>query len=160
MLSKGLNMKRRDFIWGAFFLAGFTKSASANLPKLMVFKSPTCGCCSAWIEHIEKAGFHVESKNFTQQRLSELKSRSGISLELSSCHTAFINSYFVEGHVPAEDIKALLFQKLDALGLTVPNMPLGSPGMEMDDRKDPYDTLLVKRNGSSEVFRSHGEVAN
>jgi hypothetical protein len=152
-------MKRRNFILGAFFLAGFTKSSLADLPKLIVFKSPTCGCCSAWIEHIEKAGFQVVSKNFTQQQLSELKSRSGISLELSSCHTAFVNNYFVEGHVPVEDIKDLLFENPQALGITVPNMPLGSPGMEIDDRKDPYDTLLVKRNGSSEVFRSHREVA-
>ena len=153
-------MKRRDFILGAFFIAGFTNPAHADIPKMIVFKSPTCGCCSAWIEHIEKAGFLVDSKNVTQQQLSELKIQSGISLELSSCHTAFINNYFIEGHVPAEDIRALLFQKSDALGLTVPNMPLGSPGMEIDDRKDPYDTLLVKRNGSSEVFRSHREFTN
>jgi hypothetical protein len=153
-------MKRRDFIFGAFFLAGFIKPASAALPKIVVFKSPTCGCCSAWIEHIKKAGFHVKSKNVTQKRLSELKRKSGITLELSSCHTAFINSYFVEGHVPAEDIKALLFEKPDALGLSVPNMPLGSPGMEMGDQKDPYDTLLVKRNGSSKAFRSHREIVN
>tara|TARA_B100001142_G_C14167326_1_gene590819 strand:+ start:497 stop:958 length:462 start_codon:yes stop_codon:yes gene_type:complete len=153
-------MKRRDFILGAFFLIGFTKSALADLPKMIVFKSPTCGCCTAWIEHIEKAGFHVESKNLNQQQLFKLKSQSGISLELSSCHTAFINNYFIEGHVPAEDIKALLLQKPDALGITVPNMPLGSPGMEIDDRKDPYDTLLVKRNGSSEIFRSHREITN
>ena len=155
-----MNIKRRDFIFGAFFLAGFIKPASADLPKIVVFKSPTCGCCSAWIEHIKKAGFHVKSENVTQKRLSELKRRSGITLELSSCHTAFINSYFVEGHVPAEDIKALLFEKLDALGLSVPNMPLGSPGMEMGDQKDPYDTLLVKSNGSSRVFRSHREIVN
>ena len=152
-------MKRRDFLWGAFFLTGFTKFASADLSKLMVFKSATCGCCTAWIEHIENAGFFVEAKNLTQQRLSELKRRSGISLELSSCHTAFIDSFFVEGHVPAEDIKSLLSQQPDALGLTVPDMPIGSPGMEMGDRKDPFDTLLVKRNGSSEVFRSHREIA-
>jgi hypothetical protein len=80
-------------------------------------------------------------------------------LKLFSCHTAFINGCFVEGHVPAEDVKSLLFQQPDALGLTVPDMPLGSPGMEMGDRKDPFDTLLVKRNGSSEVFRSHREIA-
>ena len=153
-------MKRRDFIFGVFCLAGFIRPASAGLPKIEVFKSPTCGCCSAWIEHIKKAGFHVKSQDITQKRLSELKRRSGITLELSSCHTAFINNYFVEGHVPAEDIKALLFEKPDALGLSVPNMPLGSPGMEMGDQKDPYDTLLVKSNGSSRVFRSYREIVN
>lgn len=155
-----MNMKRRNFIFGAFCLAGFIKPAFADFQNIVVFKSPTCGCCSAWIEHIKKAGFHVKSKNVTQQRLSELKRHSGISLELSSCHTAFVNSYFVEGHVPAEDIKALLFENLDALGLSVPNMPLGSPGMEIGGQKDPYDTLLVTRNGSTKVFRSHREIVN
>ena len=148
-------MKRRDFIWGTFFLVGFSKFASADLPKLMVFKSATCGCCAAWIEHIKKAGFFVEAKNLTQESLSELKRRSGISLELSACHTAFINNYFVEGHVPAQDIKSLIFQKPNALGLTVPGMPIGSPGMEMGDKIDTFDTLLVKRDGSSKVFRRH-----
>ncbi|MDE0780075.1 MAG: DUF411 domain-containing protein [Alphaproteobacteria bacterium] len=152
-------MKRRDFIWAAFCLPTFVKFASADLPKLTVFKSANCGCCTAWIEHIEKAGFFVEAKNITQRRLSDLKQRTGISLELEACHTGFINSYFIEGHVPAEDIKSLLFQRPDALGLTVPGMPRGSPGMEMGDKKDPFDTLLVKRDGSSEVFRSHSDIA-
>jgi hypothetical protein len=153
-------MKRRNFIFGVFCFAGFTRPVYADLTKIEVFKSPACGCCSAWIEHIKKAGFHVESKNVTQKWLSELKERSGITLELSSCHTAFINNYFVEGHVPAEDIKALLFEKPDALGLSAPIMPLGSPGMEMGDQKDPYVTLLVRSNGSSRVFRSHREIVN
>ena len=152
-------MKRRDFIWAAFCLPGFTKFASAGLPKLTVFKSATCGCCNAWIEHVEKLGFSVEAQNLTQRRLSDLKRRVGISSELAACHTAFIKNYFVEGHVPAEDIKALLSQRPDALGLTVPGMPVGSPGMEMGNRKDPFDTLLVKRDGSSEVFRSHRAIA-
>ena len=155
MRSEGLSMKRRDFIWMAIFLAGFSKFASAGSPKLTVFKSPTCGCCTAWIKHVEKAGFYVESNNLTQRRLHDLKQQTGISLELAACHTAFINSYFVEGHVPSEDIKSLLFKQPDALGLSVPGMPLGSPGMEMGNRKDPFDTLLVKRDGSSEVFHSH-----
>ena len=153
-------MKRRDFIFGVFFLAGFIKSASADIPKIAVYKTPTCGCCSAWIEHIKKAGFYVKSINVTYGELAGLKRRYSIPLELSSCHTAFVNNYFVEGHVPAEDIKDLIFKKPDALGLSVPNMPLGSPGMEMGNQKDPYDTLLVKRNGNSKVFRSHRETDN
>jgi hypothetical protein len=153
-------MKRRDFIFGVFFLAGFIKSASADIPKITVYKTPACGCCSAWIEHIKKAGFQVKSKNVTYGELAGLKRRYGIPLELSSCHTAFITNYFVEGHVPAEDIKALISEKPEALGLSVPKMPIGSPGMEMGNQKVPYDTLLVKRNGSSGVFRSHREIAN
>ena len=151
-------MKRRDFILGVFFLAGHIKYASADIPKIAVYKTPTCGCCSAWIEHIKNAGFHVRSKNVTHVALAKLKGRYGIPLRLSSCHTGFIDNYFVEGHVPAEDIKALIFEKPEALGLSVPNMPLGSPGMEMGNQKDPYDTLLVKSNGSSRVFRSHRQI--
>jgi hypothetical protein len=147
-------MNRRNFIFGVFFLVGPIKSASADIPKIAVYKTPTCGCCSAWIKHIKKAGFHVKSENVTYGELAGLKRRYGIPPELSSCHTAFINSYFVEGHVPAEDIKALIFEKPEALGLSVPNMPIGSPGMEMRNQKDPYDTLLVKSNGSSKVFRA------
>ena len=153
-------MKRRDFIFGVFFLVGFIKSASADTPKIAVYKTPTCGCCSAWIKHIKKAGFRVKSKNVTYGELARLKRRYDIPLELSSCHTAFIDIYFVEGHVPAEDIKALISEKPDALGLSVPNMPIGSPGMEMGNQNDPYDTLLVKSNGSSKVFRSHRKIIN
>lgn len=151
-------MKRRDFIWLAFCLPGFIKFAFAGLPKVTVSKSASCGCCTAWIEHIEKAGFSVESHNLTQQRLSDLKRRIGVSSELAACHTAFINNYFIEGHVPAEDIKILLSQKPDALGLAVPGMPMGAPGMEMGSRRDPFDTLLVKRDGTSNVFSSHRTV--
>ena len=102
----------------------------------------------------------MKSKNVTYGELAGLKRRYGIPSELSSCHTAFINNYFVEGHVPAEDIKALISEKPDALGLSVPNMPIGSPGMEMGNQKDSYDTLLVKSNGSSKVFRSHRKIVN
>ena len=84
-----------------------------------------------------------------------MKARAGITPELSSCHTAFIDGYFVEGHVPAGDVQRLLAERPDALGLTVPGMPIGSPGMEMGDQRDAYDTLLVLRDGSTEVFESH-----
>ena len=148
-------MNRRDFIFGFFFLLGTVKSTSADISNVVVYKTRTCGCCSAWIDHIEKAGFHVISKNISHVELAEIKRRYGIPLELSSCHTAFINNYFIEGHVPAEDIKDLISEEPEALGLSVPDMPLGSPGMEMGNQKEPYDTLLVNINGGSEIFRSH-----
>ena len=155
-------MKRRDFIFGCFSLSlTFSiKPASADIPKIAVYKTANCGCCSAWIEHIKNAGFLVKAKNITHRELASLKRRNGIPRELSSCHTAFINNYFVEGHVPAKDIKALIFEKPEASGLSVPNMPLGSPGIEMGDQKDPFDTILVKNNGISSVFRSHRSIAD
>jgi len=84
-----------------------------------------------------------------------MKARAGVTPDLSSCHTAFIDGYFVEGHVPAGDVERLLAERPDALGLTVPGMPIGSPGMEMGDQRDAYDTLLVLRDGSTAVFESH-----
>ena len=151
-------MNRRNFIFGSFFFVGFIKSASGDIPKITVYKTSTCGCCSAWIEHVEKAGFYVKSKNITHGELAELKRQYGIPIEFSSCHTAFVDNYFVEGHVPVEDIKALIFEKPHGLGLSVPNMPIGSPGMEMGNQKEPYDTLLIKNNGSTRVFRMHRSI--
>tara|TARA_Y100001936_G_C15992339_1_gene623083 strand:+ start:756 stop:1256 length:501 start_codon:yes stop_codon:yes gene_type:complete len=148
-------LKRRNFIFGFFSFACFIKPAFAGLPKIVVYKTITCGCCNSWIEHIRNAGFFVKAKNVTHVELVEIKRQHDIPLKMTSCHTAFINSYFIEGHVHAEDIKALLTEKPKALGLSVPNMPLGSPGMEMGEQKDPYDTYLVKRNGETEVFRSY-----
>ena len=153
-----MKIKRRDFISGIFFLAGLIKSSSAELLKIQVYKTPSCGCCSAWVEHIKRTGFHVNSEDVTHGGLAVIKKRFGVPAALSSCHTAFIGNYFIEGHVPAEDIKALLYEKPEGLGLSVPNMPIGSPGMEVGDHKEPYDTLLIKKDGSSGIFRSHRTI--
>jgi hypothetical protein len=90
-----------------------------------------------------------------EQTLGLIKSQLGIPLELSSCHTATIGSYFIEGHVPAEDVARLLKEKPTALGLSVPGMPIGSPGMEMGNNKEPFDTLLVFKNGKIQIFNRH-----
>jgi len=132
-----------------------SRMALANGSKLMVFKLPACGCCDAWIAHMQQAGFKSETENISEPRMLDLKKRVGITSELSSCHTAFVNNYLVEGHVPSGDVLLLLSQNPDALGLTVPGMPVGSPGMEMGNRRDPFDTLLMLRDGSSEIFKSH-----
>ena len=153
-------MKRRDFIFGFLLFAGLLKPASADEPEIVVYKTPTCGCCSAWIEHIKSADFSVKSINVSHGDQAGIKRKFGITPKLSSCHTALIDNYFVEGHVPAKDIKALILEKPEALGLSVPNMPLGSPGMEMGNQNEPYDTLLVKSNGASRVFRSHNKIVN
>ena len=152
-------MNRRHFILTSI-ASGFTattlgRPANATPGQMEVFKSPTCGCCSAWVDHMTGAGFDALARDVDQETLWSIKARAGVTPELSSCHTALIDGYFIEGHVPAGDVQRLLAERPDALGLTVPGMPIGSPGMEMGDQRDAYDTLLVLRDGSTVVFESH-----
>ena len=125
------------------------------LPLLVVTKSPTCGCCHLWVEHMQNAGFKVEVHDVDDINL--IKERVGVPYGKGSCHTAEVGGYFVEGHVPAEDVKRLLAERPDARGLTVPGMPMGSPGMEVPDgRVQPYAVELVARDGSTSEFAHHG----
>ena len=127
---------------------------TAALPLVVVHKSPSCGCCGSWVEHMRKAGFQVEVRN--SDNLNPVKERVGVPLGKGSCHTAEIGGYFVEGHVPAGDIKRLLAEKSDAKGLVLPGMPAGSPGMEMPDgTTQPYTVELVGRDGSTTAFAQH-----
>lgn len=129
--------------------------AAAEAP-VEVWKSPSCECCGAWATHLEDNGFAVKVNAGTPSMLDRIKREAGIGEELASCHTAKIGAYVIEGHVPAADIKRLLAEEPDALGLAVPGMPVGSPGMEQDDGKtEPYDVLLVKKDGTTEVFARH-----
>ena len=133
-----------------------TAPATEAAPAIEVWKSPTCGCCGKWADYLEANGFEVTAKNTTRGMLERIKRQVGIGPKLASCHTALIDGYTVEGHVPAEDIKRLLAMRPEAIGLTVPDMPLGSPGMEQPDgTTEPYDVLLVKKDGSVEVFAKH-----
>ncbi len=127
---------------------------NAALPPMVVHKSASCGCCGLWVEHMHKAGFAVEVRN--SDNLNPIKERVGVPMGKGSCHTAEVGGYFIEGHVPAEDIKRLLAQKPDVKGLVLPGMPAGSPGMEMPDgTTQPYTVELVKRDGSSAPFAQH-----
>lgn len=119
-------------------------------PVATVYKSPTCGCCSLWNRHLEANGFEVVSHDRVD--MTVVKDSLGVPSDLTSCHTAVIDGYIVEGHVPATSIQRLLEERPDALGLTVPGMPLGSPGMEQGDMKQSYDVLLVDNNGEATVF--------
>ena len=133
-----------------------TGTMEQALPLMVVHKSPTCGCCGSWIEHMQKAGFKVESRNVDD--LSPVKARVGVPPAKGSCHTAEVGGYFIEGHVPAEDVKRLLAERPDARGLTVPGMPAGSPGMELPDGSvQPYAVELVARDGTTTVFARHGQ---
>ncbi|NLG60473.1 MAG: DUF411 domain-containing protein [Gammaproteobacteria bacterium] len=121
---------------------------------MVVHKTPTCGCCGLWVDHVREAGFPVEVHDMDD--LGPVKQRLGIPYGKGSCHTAEVDGYAIEGHVPAEDIKRLLAERPDARGLVLPGMPMGSPGMEMPDgRTQPYTVELVRPDGSTEAFASH-----
>lgn len=126
--------------------------AMAAAPVIEVFKSESCGCCAAWVDHLKANGFAPKVSNVANP--SDYRERGGIPNELGSCHTAIVQGYAIEGHVPASDIKRMLAEKPKAKGLAVPAMPLGSPGME-GPRKDPFDVLLVQANGKTKVFKHY-----
>ena len=120
-----------------------------------VWQSPTCGCCKDWITHLEANGFRVKVNNLGN---TAARARLKVPMKLGSCHTAWVGLYAIEGHVPAADIRRLLKERPDAIGLAVPGMPLGSPGMDgpaYDNRQDPYDVLLIARDGSTTIFNSY-----
>lgn len=130
-------------------VAGPIKAEAADIT---VYKSPTCGCCGNWIEIMEKRGHKVVAKN--TEKLEVIKSMARVDEPLQSCHTAMVDGYFVEGHVPPEDVERMLKEKPEARGLAVPGMPSGSPGME-GGPADKYDVLLVGKDGSTSVYSSH-----
>ncbi|MGM0450190.1 MAG: DUF411 domain-containing protein [Pseudomonadota bacterium] len=122
--------------------------------KLTVFASPTCGCCGDWIEHMREEGFETEKREVSN--INRVKKEAGLPRSLASCHTAFIGGYLIEGHVPASDVKRLLREQPSAAGLSVPRMPVGSPGMEMEgEGRDEFDVILFQDNGDQEVFEHY-----
>jgi hypothetical protein len=131
-------------------------AAMAADPRLIVVhKSESCGCCHLWVKHLQGSGLKVVVRNV--EDLGGIKERVGVPYGMGSCHTAEVGGYFIEGHVPAADIVRLLEQRPNAKGLTVPGMPLGSPGMEMaSGNVQPYDVHLVGSDGSTTVFVHHG----
>ena len=124
---------------------------NAKIIQMEVFKQASCGCCGKWVDHIESARFEVKTKN--RQNLNAIKEEFGIQPRYQSCHTGVVDGYIFEGHIPASLVQRFLKEKPgDAIGLAVPGMPVGSPGMEMGERFDSYDVLLLKSDGSSEVY--------
>ena len=125
-------------------------------PTIDVYKSATCGCCSKWVEHLQASGFTVRTTN--REDLADLKAKHGVPRRVQSCHMAVVNGYVVEGHVPAGDVQRLLKERPTILGLAVPGMPIGSPGMEMSGRKpQPFEVLAFDKDGQTRVFASHGK---
>lgn len=124
----------------------------SELPIVQVYKSPTCGCCSKWVSHLEEHGLKVKATDVNDIYL--IKRSYGIPPALASCHTAVVGDYLVEGHVPAEDIIQLLKQKSAIKGIAVPGMPIGSPGMEVGD-PESFDVVTFDSAGEREIFSSH-----
>ena len=153
-------MQRRQLISSALALAAAFSSpavlAQARAkPLVRVWKDPNCGCCNDWITYLQANGFEVQSFDTGN---AVARQRLGMPHALASCHTAQVGGYVIEGHVPAADIHRLLREQPKALGLSVPGMPVGSPGMdgpEYGNRRDPYDVLLVQRDGRSSVWSSY-----
>lgn len=155
-------MKRRQLLSALAAAAGGTGLAAASawaaplnpgLPSVEVFKNPNCGCCGAWVEHMKAAGFAVKVNEVADTAV--VRRKQGLADRYGSCHTALVGGYLLEGHVPAREVKRLLATRPAALGLAVPGMPVGSPGMEVDDQQDAYQVLLVDRQGRSTVFASY-----
>ncbi|MEY4754432.1 MAG: hypothetical protein RJA44_2107 [Pseudomonadota bacterium] len=151
--------RRRLLLGGAAaLLAPLARAATPLVPApplVEVWKSPTCGCCQDWIRHLEANGMRCKVYD---EGNTDARARFGLPLRYGSCHTALIGGYVIEGHVPAREIQRLLREKPQALGLAVPAMPVGSPGMdgpEYQGRKDPYDVLLIAENGSARVYQSY-----
>ncbi len=125
---------------------------------IRVVKDPNCGCCSAWMTILANEGFTVSQTNVDRDELLRFKLISGVPDEMASCHTAIVDGYVIEGHVPVADIRRLLAERPDAVGLAVPGMPYGSPGMGPDNEREAYDVMLMLRDGTAEVF-SHYQAA-
>jgi len=133
-------------------LAGAATAWAQAATPVEVFKSRSCGCCEKWLKHLQQNGFEVNTHEVND--VPAARKKLGMSDRLGSCHTARIGDYVIEGHVPAADIQRLLKEKPKALGLAVPSMPPGSPGMEIA-KPVPYETLLVQADGSTRVFARH-----
>ena len=127
----------------------------ASVPRVVVYKNESCGCCKLWVQHLLQSGFEVQVHDV--DNLGPIKDGVGVPVAKGSCHTAEVSGYFLEGHVPADDVKRLLKERPTAKGLTVPGMPAGSPGMEVPSGQViPYDVLLVAKDGSTSVYAHHG----
>lgn len=130
-----------------------SRASAAPAVSVTVFKDPNCGCCKDWVEHLRKHAFKVVAKDTSD--VSGVKRSGRVPAQLMSCHTAFVNGYVIEGHVPAQDIRRLLREKPRVAGLAVAGMPVGSPGMEVGNRKDKYDVIAFNRDGTTQLFAKH-----
>ena len=133
-------------------LVWLPKENQAGFPEVIVYKSPTCGCCGKWIDHMQEKGFKVTTHN--RQDMNQIKQEYGVEYKLRSCHTAVVEDYVLEGHIPAEDIRRLLKERPAIDGLAVPGMPAGSPGME-GKHEDPYEVVAFTKGKKNTIYARH-----
>lgn len=129
------------------------EAAKVEPIEITVYRSPTCGCCGKWIAHLKENNFQI--KDIVTEDMQEIKDKYGVPKEMASCHTAIIDGYVIEGHVPANDIKVLLKMKPAIIGISVPGMPVGTPGMEMGGKKDAYKVIGFDKNKQYQIFNSY-----
>ena len=149
-----MNPRRRSTLFLGLMLPfwGSNGLAIGASNAIEVWKSPACGCCAEWVKHLQANGFAVKVNDVGN---AAARARLKLPAKLGSCHTAEIAGYGIEGHVPAAEIKRLVSERPNAIGLAVPGMPVGSPGMEDGSSRDPYDVLLIDRAGNARVYKSY-----
>lgn len=152
-----MTLTRRAMMAATASFAAFVPLAGSAQggPAIHVLKDPNCGCCTAWIEILKENGFTVTTERSFGTLLIQHKLENGIPQNMTSCHTGEVEGYMIEGHVPVADIRKLLAERPDAVGLAVPGMPYGSPGMGPEDEREAYDVFLIRKDGSTEVFTSY-----
>jgi len=150
-------LSRRNLLLGLASLSLATPhlAQARQLPAIHVLKDPNCGCCEAWVGILRDDGFNVTTENSLGTALIRHKMEAGIPQAMMSCHTGDIDGYMIEGHVPPADIRRLLSERPQAVGLAVPDMPYGSPGMGPETRREAYDVFLIRQDGRTEVFTSY-----
>ena len=148
-----MKLKRNRLLVAALLALAAAGAGAEPLPEVVMHKDPNCGCCGQWAEYLQANGFRV--KTVMEDDMQSVKRRFAVPQRLTSCHTAKVGNYVIEGHVPASAIKRLLREKPAVAGLSVPGMPLGSPGMEVPGKKDAYDVVAFDKAGKIAVFESH-----
>lgn len=158
-------MMNRRFFWAGFFVLAFARADGAESPwdrptapmgkpvEIVVHRSASCGCCGKWVEHMKKHGFQV--KDVLEDDMDAVKDALGVPSSLRSCHTGVVSGHVIEGHVPAGDVKKLLEAESGPYGLAVPGMPVGTPGMETQGRKDAFSVIGFDRDGKTSVFTDY-----
>lgn len=150
---------RKVLFLGALAFLVFANPAAARELHFQVAKTQSCGCCVAWIEKLKARGHTVSSTNLTLGFVMQHKKEAGVPLAMASCHTAKVENYTVEGHVPPEDVESFLDNpSKDAIGLAVPGMPMGSPGMDFGDGREAYNVYVIMKDGSSQIYRSYEAI--